>query len=93
MALFGYYASVCVLLHDSVALSTFLVSPSQQGEEVQKKKGLKKVSRFTEQGKVRAPVAQELVEGKWLRGFRGIYPCRLACRSVAWSQKGNLTSI
>lgn len=34
-----------------------------------------RVSRFTEQGKVRAPVAQELVEGNWLRGFRGIYPC------------------
>lgn len=38
------------------------------------KRGLMRVSRFTEQGKVRAPVAQELVEGNWLRGFRGDIP-------------------
>lgn len=48
-----------------------------------------RVSRFTEQGKVRAPVAQELVEGNWLRGFRGIYPCRRARRSVAYLKKKN----
>lgn len=38
------------------------------------KKGQMEVSRFTVQGKVRAPVAQDLAEVHWLRGLGGYTP-------------------
>lgn len=41
---------------------------------MEERKGQMEVSRFTVQGKVRAPVAQDLAEVHWLRGLGGIYP-------------------